>query len=42
MRNDYYSLGDMNRMSERFRAPVAKYIADFVVNLEEDGTSLPF
>ena len=35
-------IGKMNRMSERFRAAGAEYIADFVVNLEEDGTSLPF
>ena len=35
-------VGDMNRISERFRAAGADYIADFVVNLEEDGTSLPF
>ena len=32
----------MNRISERFRAACAEYIVDFVVNLEEDGTSLPF
>ena len=35
-------IGEMNRISERFRAAGAEYIADFVVNLEEDGTSLPF
>ena len=35
-------IGHMNRISERFRAAGAEYVADFEVNLEEDGTSLPF
>ena len=35
-------IGDMNRICERFRAAGAEYIVDFVVNIEEDGTSLPF
>ena len=35
-------IGDMNRISEQFRVSGADYIADFVVNLEEDGTSLSF
>ena len=35
-------IGDMKRLSERFRAAVAEYLADFVVNLEEGGTYLPF
>ena len=35
-------IGDMNQTSERFRAAGAEYLVDFVVNLEEDGTSLPF
>ena len=35
-------IGDMNRISERFRAAGADYIADFVVNLEENGKSLLF
>ena len=35
-------VGEINRISERFRAAGADYIADFVANLEEDGTSLPF
>ena len=34
--------GDMNRIGERFRAAGVGYVADFVMNLEEDGTSLPF
>ena len=35
-------IGEMNRISESLRATGAEYIADFVVNLEEDGTSLAF
>ena len=35
-------IGGMNRISERFRAACAELMVDFVVNLEEDRTSLPF
>ena len=35
-------IGDMNRISGSFRAAGAEYIADFVVNVEEDGASLLF
>ena len=35
-------IGDINRISERFGAAGAEYIAYFVMNLEEDGTSLSF